>query len=320
MDSFEFNKIVGAILGVVFVVFSVSILSDAIFASPPPETPGYAIEAPEEGEEGAVEEEEVEPVSVRLAEAETDNGESIFARCQSCHTVEEGGENKVGPNLWDVVGGPVTHREDFGYSNAMEEFSEGGEVDWSFERLDEFLADPKGYISGTAMAFAGLRDPQDRADILAYLHTLSNDPIPLPEPEEAEEDGESADASDGDGDETSGDEGDESGEAQENGEAGAEGSDEGSGNGEGADNGETGDEESADGDAQDEDAGEASESGEEADGTSGEDASGDEAEAGSDDQDATDQDATDEEAADEEAADDESGEGGDQDDAEIEEE
>ncbi|MDZ5700148.1 cytochrome c family protein [Chelativorans sp. M5D2P16] len=182
MDSFELNKIIGALLGVVFVVFSVSILSDALFHSPAPATPGYAIAVPEDSDaEGAGEEPVEESVLPLLAEADPSAGESIFKRCQACHTVEEGGPNKVGPNLWNVVNRPIASHEGFSYSAALKEFSQGGEVVWDYEHLDHFLKDPKGLVPGTAMSYAGLKNVEDRANLIAYLRNLSSDPAPLPE-------------------------------------------------------------------------------------------------------------------------------------------
>lgn len=186
MDSFELNKLLGGLLGAVFVVFSISLASDAIFSSPAPETPGYAIAAaePEEGASESAEPEE-EPIAVRLASVDIAKGETLFGRCSACHTVENGGANKVGPNLWDIVNRPIAGHEGFAYSGAMKEFSEGGTVVWDYDHLDHFIASPKGLVRGTAMGFAGLKNPQDRADIIAYLHTLSDNPAPLPEAEAA---------------------------------------------------------------------------------------------------------------------------------------
>lgn len=185
MDSFEINKLLGGLLGAVFVMFSVSLASDAIFASPAPQTPGYAIEVAEE--EGAAgggpAAPEVEPIAVRLASVDIAKGQTLYGRCAACHTVEKGGANKVGPNLWDIVNRPVASHEGFAYSGAMKEFSEDGTVVWDYDHLDHFIAAPKGLVRGTAMGFAGLKNPQDRADIIAYLHTLSDNPAPLPEVE-----------------------------------------------------------------------------------------------------------------------------------------
>lgn len=184
MDSFELNKLIGAFLGVVFIIFSVSLISDAIFHSPAPETPGYAIVVPEDegaGAGGEAEEPAAESVLPLLASADPSAGENVFKRCQACHTVDQGGPNKVGPNLWDIVERPIADHEGFSYSSALQEFSQGGQVVWDYEHLDHFLLDPKGLVPGTAMSFAGLKNIQDRADVIAYLRTLSGDPAPLPE-------------------------------------------------------------------------------------------------------------------------------------------
>ena len=182
MDSFELNKIIGAFLGVVFIVFSVSLISDAIFATHPPETPGYAIAVPEgeatDGGEAAPAEESVLPL---LASADPAAGEAVFKRCAACHTGEQGGPNKVGPNLWGIVNRPVASHEGFSYSGAMKEFSEGGQNTWTYDHLDHFLTNPKGLVPGTAMSFAGLKNVEDRANLIAYLRTLSDQPAPLPE-------------------------------------------------------------------------------------------------------------------------------------------
>src|SRR5690606_20082542 len=128
MDSFELNKVLGAVLGTVFVVFSVSLVSDAIFSSPAPATPGYAIAAIESGAAEAGDAdggpESVLPL-LASADADADAGANVFKRCQACHTVEDGGANKVGPNLYDIVDRPIAGHEGFSYSAAMQNFSEG---------------------------------------------------------------------------------------------------------------------------------------------------------------------------------------------------
>lgn len=187
MDSFELNKVIGALLATVFVVFSVGIVSDAMFAAPVPENPGYAIEAAEveEGMEAGGEPAALEQIGPLMASADVGAGEAVFKRCAACHTTEQGGANKVGPNLWEVINRPIASHEGFAYSAAMKEFSQGGSVAWDYEHLSNFLLAPKSYIRGTEMSFAGLKKPEDRANVIAYLRSLSANPAPLPDPAEA---------------------------------------------------------------------------------------------------------------------------------------
>jgi cytochrome c len=183
MDSFEINKVIGGLLGTVFVVFSVSIASDALFSSHAPEKPGFVIEAAEETSGGgAAPAEEAKPIAELLASADATKGAAVFKKCQACHSGEKGGPNKVGPDLWDIVDRPVAHHEGFAYSAGMKDFAKGGEEKWTFDNLNHFLTSPKGFVKGTAMGFAGLKKDDERADLIAYLHTLSDNPVPLPQP------------------------------------------------------------------------------------------------------------------------------------------
>jgi cytochrome c len=145
----------------------------------------------------AAAEEATVPLAARLAEANAAAGERQAALCKSCHTFEAGGASGTGPNLWNVVGRSVASRPDFAYSGALEAF--GGQ--WSYERLDAFLENSQSYVPGTAMV-QRLGQGDRRANILAYLQTLSSDPVPFPEPSEAatsEEDGAAAEADPADG-------------------------------------------------------------------------------------------------------------------------
>lgn len=182
MDSFEMNKVLGGLLGTAFVVFSISLVSDAIFASPVPEKPGFAIEAAEEASAGAggAAAPAAVPVAQLLASANAEAGAAVFKKCTACHSIEKGGPNKVGPDLWGVVNRPIASHEGFAYSGGMKEFSEGGKVVWDFEHLNHFLAGPKAYIKGTAMGFAGIKKDDERANLLAYLNSQSDSPAPLP--------------------------------------------------------------------------------------------------------------------------------------------
>jgi cytochrome c len=180
MNSFELNKVLGAILGTCLITLALNIAAGALFAPEKPAKPGYAIavKGGEGGEKKAAAAKE-EPLPVRLAKASVDKGKST-KQCQACHTFEKGGPNRVGPNLWNIVGSERGEgRGGFNFSKAMK--AKGGK--WTYDELDKFLTDPRGYISGTAMTFAGIKNDQQRADVIAFLHTLSDNPQPLPKPE-----------------------------------------------------------------------------------------------------------------------------------------
>lgn len=175
------NMALGALLGTVFVLFSVSIASEGLYHSENPEKPGFIIEATEEASATATQAEApAVPVADLMAKADPAKGEQLFKKCASCHSMEKGGGNKVGPNLYGVVGRPIAALTDFGYSAAMKNFAEGGKQVWNWEHLNHFLLAPKKYIKGTAMGFAGDKKDQERADIMAYLNSKSDTPLPPP--------------------------------------------------------------------------------------------------------------------------------------------
>jgi cytochrome c len=160
------------------VLLALNIASGAIFAPHKPEKPGFAIAVQEDhgGKEEAKKEPE-KPIGVRLASASVEKGQAAIKPCQACHTFEKGGPNRVGPNLYDIVGHERgTGRGGFNFSAAMK--AKGGK--WTYEELDKFLHNPRGYIPGTNMSFAGISRDTQRADVIAYLRTLSDSPQPLP--------------------------------------------------------------------------------------------------------------------------------------------
>ncbi|MQB11143.1 cytochrome c family protein [Agrobacterium sp. ICMP 6402] len=183
MNSYV-NMGVGALLGTVFVLMSVSIASEGIFHAPTPEKEGYAIAAAESGGEAAGGEAAAAatPIAQLLASADAAKGETVFKKCTSCHTGESGGANKVGPNLFDIVNRPIASHAGFSYSAGMKDFSKGGSVNWDYDHLSFFLESPKKHVPGTAMGFAGVKKETERADLIAYLRTLSANPAPLPDP------------------------------------------------------------------------------------------------------------------------------------------
>ncbi|MFD1697068.1 c-type cytochrome [Roseibium aestuarii] len=183
MDSFTLNKAAGAVLMVLILTMGVGIVSDIIFETEEPETPGYAIAvATEEGGAGAETAEAAteEPIAVRLASASAADGEKVAKKCAACHDFSQGGANKVGPALWGVVGRKPASHEGFAYSAGMVAFGEQN-PEWSFDHLDAFILKPKDHVPGTSMGFAGLKKPEERADLIAYLREQADSPVPLPE-------------------------------------------------------------------------------------------------------------------------------------------
>ena len=179
MDSFELNKIIGAVLGTCILLLVTSFTANALFASKAPEKPGFAIAAKEEGatKEAAAPAAPSEPIEKLLQTASVEKGQAAAKVCTTCHTFEKGGPNRVGPNLYGIVGDKRgADRNGFNFSAAMK--AKGG--NWTFDELNKFLTNPKGYIPGTAMGFAGLPKDSERADVIAYLNKNSDKPEPLP--------------------------------------------------------------------------------------------------------------------------------------------
>ena len=181
MDSFELNKFAGAILGVLLFAMSIHLLSGVLFSPRKPTIPGYDLPAPAEetaAAAGGAAQAPAEPLPVLLAKADVGKGQASFKKCAACHTAEQGGANKVGPNLYGVLGAPKARVAGFNYSGPLK--AKGG--DWSYDELNAFIQNPKAHIPGTIMAFAGIPQAGERADLLAYLRTLNPSPPPLPTP------------------------------------------------------------------------------------------------------------------------------------------
>ncbi|MFC4169352.1 c-type cytochrome [Teichococcus aestuarii] len=177
--SLEVNKAFAAVLtaGIAFMVAGV--VGDVVVHPKRLDKVAIAIEgAPEPGAESAPAAPQVEDVTPLLAAANPEAGQQLAGRlCAACHSFDQGGANKVGPNLYGVVGNHHAHLDNFNYSPALKGLAE---KPWDYAALNEFLAGPARAIRGTRMAFAGIRDVKQRADVIAYLRTLSPNPQPLP--------------------------------------------------------------------------------------------------------------------------------------------
>jgi cytochrome c len=176
MNSFELNKILGALLGCCLVLLALNIAAGAIFAPEKPAKPGYDIAVKEHAAPAAGPAEPSQPIEVLLASASAEKGMATAKQCQACHTFEKGGPNRVGPNLYGIVDRPRASAPGFNYSAAIK--AKGGK--WSYDELNHFITNPRSYIPGTNMTFAGLPRDGQRADVIAYLRTLADSPVPLP--------------------------------------------------------------------------------------------------------------------------------------------
>jgi cytochrome c len=173
MSSFELNKIAGAFLGALVLAFGLSVLSGELFSHPKLLVSGHGTHAMNAAATGAA---QIKPLADRLVAADASKGSQGTKACQACHTFVKEGVVKSGPPLYGIVERPIASVPGFAYSQALEAKS----GNWTFEALDRFLADPKGYASGTKMTYTGERDPGKRADIIVYLDSLSDDPRSLP--------------------------------------------------------------------------------------------------------------------------------------------
>lgn len=179
MDSYEVNKILGWVLAAAIAVLGLSIVTGYLFPVHLPETPAYVVQGVEaEGDAaGGAAAEAEKPIEFYLASADPAKGEAQFKKCASCHTIDKGGAQGIGPNLYGIVGAKHAHIPGFGYSDAMKQT---GDKVWDWQGLAAWLANPKKYIPGNKMSFAGISKPEDRANLIAYLNTKSDSPQPMP--------------------------------------------------------------------------------------------------------------------------------------------
>ena len=177
MDSFEINKIIAAVLVAVLLVFGISKISDLAFHIEKPTVQGYKVEV-KVADASAIQASagsEVD-ISALLALGNVEEGKKIFKKCAACHSVAEGGKNKIGPKLYNVVGRGVGTISDYKYSKALASYGK----EWSFDELNGFLIKPASWIKGNKMGFAGLKKDKDRASVILYLNQSSDNPKELP--------------------------------------------------------------------------------------------------------------------------------------------
>lgn len=177
IDAYTFNKIAGWVLFTALLVFGLNEVAHIVYHAERPERPGMTVEVAEQAVSEAAPAAEAAPIAERLAAANVEQGQAAARPCQACHTFDQGGPHRVGPNLWDVIGLPIAHHQDYSYSAALS--GRSGET-WTYEALDQFLANPRQFAPGTKMTYAGVRRDDQRADLIAYMRSLSDDPQPLP--------------------------------------------------------------------------------------------------------------------------------------------
>jgi cytochrome c len=177
MDSFELNKIMGAILGTCLGLLSLNIAANAIFHPSAPAKPGYKIAVPEKGkadQKGAPAQQDP-PIAELLAKADVKRGEVSHNKCIACHTFDKGGRNLVGPNLYGIIGREKGSVAGFNYSAGFKKMKGV----WTPQEISDFVKNPKGMVPGTSMTFAGINRAGERADLIAYLNTKSDNPQSL---------------------------------------------------------------------------------------------------------------------------------------------
>ena len=175
MNSFEINKIIAAILVTILVVFGIGKVSDIIFDKDDKNIVAYKVEAPEGQSVKASSESKVDMTTL-LAMGDIAHGEKQFKKCKACHSIKEGGGNKIGPKLWNVMFRPVGAVTDYKYSKALSSYGK----EWNWEEMNGFLIKPSSWIKNNKMGFGGLKNEKDRASVILYLNQNSNNPKPLP--------------------------------------------------------------------------------------------------------------------------------------------
>ncbi len=176
MNSFEINKIITAILVTILVVFGIGKISNIIFDKDDKNIVAYKVEAPEGSSVQAKTSESSLDINSLLAMGSIEHGEKVFKKCKACHSIKQGGGNKIGPKLWNAMFRPVGAITDYKYSKALSSYGK----EWSWEEMNGFLIKPSSWIKGNKMGFAGLKSEKDRASVILYLNQNGDNPKPLP--------------------------------------------------------------------------------------------------------------------------------------------
>ena len=172
------NKILVSIFFAVILVLGINKVTDIIFHNPSPQTSAYQVSittvASNETQTSSESSQTVDIMALFASTSATE-GAKVFKKCAACHSIAEGGGNKIGPALWGALGRPAGSIPDYKYSKAMAAHSKN----WSFEEMNGFLIKPKGWIKGTKMSFAGIKNAKERAAVILYMNKNTNSPLPL---------------------------------------------------------------------------------------------------------------------------------------------
>ena len=175
MNNFELNKIVAAVLATVLVVFGINKFGDILFHTEKPAQSAYKVEKVELAVATSSGASKVD-IKELLAMGDVAHGEKVFKKCSACHMIAAGGKNMIGPNLWSIINKKTGADPNYKYSKALAAYGK----EWTFDEMNGFLIKPSAHVKGTKMAFAGLKKEKDRASVILYMNSKSDNPIPTP--------------------------------------------------------------------------------------------------------------------------------------------